>query len=95
MQCDNDTDSSSVPSTSSSDISVGERYAAKFRSFNIEVETPRSLQDSRYLYSIHTYLVVEPRGAVVNKVFLFLSTDLLIQKDLTLFPATFTQEVLP
>ena len=62
-------DSSSVSPTNSSDISVGDIYVAEYRSFDLDIATSWSLRCLRYLYRIHTYLVVEPKGTVVDKVY--------------------------
>ena len=67
MQDNTNTDSSSVSFTSSSDISVGKRYAAEFRDFDLGVEISSSLRNPRHPYSIRTYLAVGPKETVLDK----------------------------
>ena len=62
-------EASSDYSTSSSDISAGEVYKAEYKWLDQKVTTPRDQRHPRDLYSIHIYLPVEPRGALVIRFF--------------------------
>ena len=71
MLGETDTDTSSLYSSSSSDLSVQESYVAEFRGFDRQELTSRYLRNPSYNYSIHTYLAEEPRGTVVDKIYPF------------------------